>query len=73
MEIALLSRSRDGNSCLDLIFLETVYIVDDPYLSQLRDYGRDIVVEPMHLLSILSSIAFCLLDIVRLFTKEICL
>jgi hypothetical protein len=48
-------------------------MVDDPCLSQLRDYGRDMIVEPMHSLSILSSIAFCLLDIVRLFMKEICL
>jgi hypothetical protein len=48
-------------------------MVDDPCLSQLRDYGRDMVVEPMYSLSILSSIALYLLDIVRLFTKEICL
>jgi hypothetical protein len=43
MEIALLSWSRDGNSYPDLIFLKTVYIVDNPYLSQLGDYGRDMI------------------------------
>jgi hypothetical protein len=47
----------EGNSCPDLVFLKIMYIVYDAYLSQLRDDGGDMVVEPIHSLSILSTIA----------------
>jgi hypothetical protein len=73
MEIALLSWSRDGNSYLDLIFLKTVYIVDNPYLSQLGDYGRDMITKPTYLVGIVGSIELGLSSIIFLVAEKIML
>jgi hypothetical protein len=48
-------------------------MISNPYLSQLRNYSRDIVVEPVYLVSILSSIIFCLLDIISLCLEKVIL
>jgi hypothetical protein len=38
-------------------------MVYDPCLSQLRDYGGDMVVEPVHSVNILSSVTLCLSNV----------
>jgi CRP-like cAMP-binding protein len=48
-------------------------MVSNAYLSQPRNYSRDIVVEPVHSISVLGSITFCLLDVVRLYLEKIML
>jgi len=46
-------------------------MVGNAYLSQLRNYGRDMVLEPVYLIGIVSSITLYLSDIVFLRAKEI--
>jgi hypothetical protein len=46
-------------------------MVGNARLSQLRNYGRDMVLKPVHLIGIVSSIMLCLSDIMFLRAKEI--
>jgi hypothetical protein len=50
-----------------------MYIVYDPYLSQLRDYSGDIAVEPMHSVNILSSVTLYVSNVVFLYTEKLVL
>jgi hypothetical protein len=46
-------------------------MIRNPYLSQLRNHSRDMVIEPVHSVSVLSSITFYLLDVVGLCLEKV--
>jgi hypothetical protein len=46
-------------------------MIGNTYLSQPRNYSRDIVVEPVHSVSVLGSITLCLLDVISLCLEKV--
>jgi hypothetical protein len=46
-------------------------MIYNAYLSQLRNYSRDMVIEPVYSASVLSSIAFYLLDVISLYLEKV--
>jgi hypothetical protein len=48
-------------------------MIGNACLSQLRNHSRDIVVEPVHSISIVVGITLCLLDVVLLGAEELML
>jgi hypothetical protein len=48
-------------------------MIGNACLSQPRNHRRDMVVEPMHSVSVLGSITFCLLDVVGLCLEKVIL
>jgi hypothetical protein len=46
-------------------------MIGNACLSQLRNHSRDMVVEPVHSVSVLGSITLCLLDVVGLCLEKV--
>jgi hypothetical protein len=72
-EIALVPMRRNSHYCSDSVLSETAYMIGNRCLSRLRNYSGDMVVKPVHSVSILSSTTSCLLDVVFLCLKKVIL